>query len=79
MGAWPRRTASRGCWGVVAALVRDAVRANLRMSRRIWLSRSPLPTGMVVLPTRAEEKGALAAVSLLTSLVVDNQLVDVDP
>jgi multicomponent Na+:H+ antiporter subunit E len=57
---------------------RQMVRANLAMSRRIWTPRMPLRSGMVVVPTRFRDEGRLAAVGLLTSVVVDTQLVDVD-
>ena len=54
------------------------VRANVVMARRIWSRRPPPRTGMVVVPTRVRDGGRLGAVGLLTSLVVDNQVVDVD-
>lgn len=57
---------------------RQMVRANLTMSRRIWTPRMPLRSGMIVAPTRFRDDGRLAAVGLLTSVVVDTQLVDVD-
>jgi multicomponent Na+:H+ antiporter subunit E len=57
---------------------RQMVHANLTMSRRIWTPRMPLRSGMVVAPTRFGDEGRLAAVGLLTSVVVDTQLVDVD-
>jgi multicomponent Na+:H+ antiporter subunit E len=55
------------------------VRANLGMAARVWSGRPPPRTGMVVVPTRVHDAGRLGAVGLLTSLVVDNQVVDVDP
>ena len=54
------------------------VRANVVMAARIWSRRPPPRTGMVVVPTQARDGGRLGAVGLLTSLVVDNQVVDVD-
>jgi multicomponent Na+:H+ antiporter subunit E len=54
------------------------VMANLRLSRRIWAPSRPLRSGMVVAATRASSPGGLTAVGLLTSVIVDNQLVDVD-
>jgi multicomponent Na+:H+ antiporter subunit E len=59
----------------VAALV---LRANVRLAWRVWSPHLPLATGMVVVPTRLRGEGAQAAVALITSLVVDNQLVDLD-
>lgn len=54
------------------------VRANLVMARRVWSRRPPPRTGMVVVPTQARGSGRVGTVGLLTSLVVDNQVVDVD-
>ena len=59
------------------ALVRIPV-ANVRLAARIWRPSRPLRSGMVVVPT--EERGdlGLATVGLVTSLIVDNQIVDLD-
>jgi multicomponent Na+:H+ antiporter subunit E len=54
------------------------VRANLSLAVRIWSPRRPLRSGMIIVPTRARTEGELAAVGLITSLIVDNQLVDLD-
>jgi multicomponent Na+:H+ antiporter subunit E len=54
------------------------VTANLRLSRLIWDPRLPLRSGMVVVPTTQRSEGGLTAVGLVTSVVVDNQLVDLD-
>lgn len=54
------------------------VRANISLSRRIWSPSRPLASGMVVVPTRMREDGELAAVGVITSLIVDNQIVDLD-
>lgn len=54
------------------------VMANISLSRRIWSPRLPLRPGMVVVPTLARSDGELTAVGMLTSLVVDNQIVDLD-
>lgn len=77
----PRRLAA-----AVRLLVSAAgriVRANLRLSRLIWDPRlrrpgSPLRTGMVIVPTRYRSAGQLTAVGLITSVIVDNQITDVD-
>jgi multicomponent Na+:H+ antiporter subunit E len=61
-----------------ATAVREVVRANIGLARRIWSPRLRLASGMVIVPTDAQTDGELAAVGLLTSLVVDNQLVDLD-
>ena len=52
--------------------------ANLRLSARIWSPCLPLSSGMVLSATEQRSDGGLATVGLLTSLVVDNQIVDVD-
>lgn len=54
------------------------VLANVQLARRIWHPGRPRASGMVVVPTRMRTEGGVAAVSLLCSLVVDNQVVDVD-
>lgn len=60
------------------AAVRIVV-ANLRLARRIWTPRLPLESGMVVVPTGEHTDGGLTTVALVTSVIVDNQLVDLDP
>jgi multicomponent Na+:H+ antiporter subunit E len=52
--------------------------ANLSLTRRILLPSRPLRSGMVVVATEARSDGEVAATGILTSLVVDNQLVDLD-
>ena len=59
------------------ALVR-IVRANLSLARRIWSPSRPLRTGMIIVETQARTDGELAATGLITSLIVDNQIVDLD-
>ena len=54
------------------------VRANLSLSRRIWTPSRPIRPGMVIVPTEMESDGELAAVGLVSSLIVDNQIVDLD-
>jgi multicomponent Na+:H+ antiporter subunit E len=61
----------------VSALGR-IVRANLSLARRIWTPSLPLRSGMVIVPTEFRSEGGLAAVGLITSVIVDNQLVDLD-
>ena len=80
VGRWtalrPRR------FGALARLVGTCaiciVRANLSLSRRILLPSRPLRSGMIIAPTEASYDGELSATGVLTSLVVDNQLVDLD-
>ncbi len=80
-GPWrllaPRRLAAV-CALVAMAAVR-IVTANLRLSRLIWSPRIPLRSGMVITPTAQRSAAGLTAVGLITSLIVDNQLVDLDP
>ena len=54
------------------------VRANCSLALRIWSPGLPLRSGMLVVPTAARSEGALTAVGLITSVIVDNQLVDLD-
>lgn len=64
------RLALGSAWQIVVA--------NFVIARRIWAPRSRLRTGMIVVPTDARTDGEVAAVGLITSLIVDNQLVDLD-
>ena len=57
---------------------RRVLMANLRLSARIWNPRLPLASGMLILPTAERTDGGLTAVGLITSLIVDNQLTDID-
>jgi multicomponent Na+:H+ antiporter subunit E len=79
-GPWrllrPRALAG-GAWLLLAAAGRVFL-ANLRLSRRIWDPRRPLASGMVITPTREREDWGLAAVGVISSLIVDNQIVDLD-
>ncbi len=62
---------------VGSSLVR-IVRANLSLSRRIWSPSRPLRSGMLIVPTDATSDAELTAVGVVSSLIVDNQLVDLD-
>lgn len=62
---------------VAVSLVR-IVRANLSLARRIWSPSRPLASGMVVIPAGVRSDGALGTLGLVTSLIVDNQIVDLD-
>lgn len=52
------------------------VRANISLAVRIWRPQRPLKSGMVVVPTTLRSDGGLASVGLISSLIVDNQIVD---
>ena len=54
------------------------VKANLTLARIVWRPRLQLATGMVVVPTRMRGDVELAGIAIITSLIVDNQIVDVD-
>ncbi|HEU5271718.1 MAG TPA: Na+/H+ antiporter subunit E [Jatrophihabitans sp.] len=62
---------------VLVCAARIAV-ANLRLARRIWSPSRPLRSGMVVVPTGTAGEAGLVGVGILSSLIVDNQLVDLD-
>ena len=72
----PRRLAAIGAL-TGRALVR-IVFANVRLARRIWDPKLPLSSGMVIAPTETRTDGEVTAVALITSLIVDNQFVDLD-
>ncbi|HZZ97810.1 MAG TPA: Na+/H+ antiporter subunit E, partial [Jatrophihabitantaceae bacterium] len=48
------------------------------LARRIWAPSRPVPSGMVIVPTSARTDRELGSVALITSLIVDNQIVDLD-
>jgi multicomponent Na+:H+ antiporter subunit E len=73
--------APRHLAAVAALLALAACRivvANLRLSALVWNPRRPLRSGMVVVATQERSAGSLTAVGLITSVIVDNQLVDLD-
>jgi multicomponent Na+:H+ antiporter subunit E len=53
--------------------------ANLVLARRVWSPSLPIRTGMLVVPTDLRTDGAVTAVGLLGSVIVDHQLVDLEP
>ncbi len=53
-------------------------RANVGLALRIWAPSRPLHSGMVIVPTEQHTDGGLAATGSITSLIVDNQIVDLD-
>lgn len=79
-GPWrllrPRALAG-GAWLLIAAAGRVLL-ANLRLGRRIWDPRRPLASGMVITPTRERQDWGFAAVGVISSLIVDNQITDLD-
>jgi multicomponent Na+:H+ antiporter subunit E len=71
------RVLAGGVWLLAAAAGRVFL-ANLRLSRRILDPRRPLTSGMVITPTRERTDWGLAAVGVISSLIVDNQITDLD-
>ena len=55
------------------------IRANVGLARRVWSPTLPLRSGMLVFPTKMKSDGGVTAVALVSSVIVDNQLVDVEP
>jgi multicomponent Na+:H+ antiporter subunit E len=53
--------------------------ANLVLARRVWSPSLPIRSGMLVVPTDLRSDGAITAIGLLGSIIVDNQLVDLEP
>jgi multicomponent Na+:H+ antiporter subunit E len=79
VGPWrllePRRLAA--VMSLVTVGLVKIVRANISLAVRIWRPSRPLRSGMVVVPTALCSDGGLASVGLISSLIVDNQIVDV--
>ena len=53
--------------------------ANLVLARRVWSPSLPIRTGMLVVPTDLRSDGGVTAIGLLGSVIVDHQLVDLEP
>lgn len=53
--------------------------ANIELARRVWSPSRPIRTGMLVVPTDLRTDGAVTTVGLLGSIIVDHQLVDLEP
>lgn len=62
---------------IVESAGRIAV-ANVKLAVRIWSPRRPLSSGMVIVPTHERRSGRIAAVGVITSLIVENQITDLD-
>ena len=70
----PRRLA--GLVRTARYVVVSMIGANNSLSRRIWSRSRPLIPGMVIVPTEMKTEGELTTVGVLTSLIVDNQIID---
>lgn len=55
------------------------VSANLVLARRVWSPSLPIRTGMLVIPTDLRSDGGITVIGLLGSIIVDHQLVDIEP
>lgn len=64
--------------GIAAFALTQIVRANAVLAWRVWHRHPYLRSGLVIIPTRMRSDAGLAAVGLLSSLIVDNQIVDID-
>ncbi|MGN6473226.1 MAG: Na+/H+ antiporter subunit E [Mycobacteriales bacterium] len=63
---------------LTAFVLVQIAKANVVLAWRVWQRRPPLRSGLVVTPTRMRSDAGIAAVGLLSSLIVDNQIVDLD-
>ncbi|HEY3868702.1 MAG TPA: Na+/H+ antiporter subunit E [Actinocrinis sp.] len=64
--------------GLAGSAAVRIVRANVSLAARIWAPSRPLRSGMVITPTDQRSDLGLATVALVTSVIVDNQIVDLD-
>lgn len=64
--------------GLAFVALRRVLVANLRLARRVWSPSLPLRSGMVIVPTTQRSELGLTTVGVVSSLIVDNQIVDVD-
>lgn len=71
------RVAGRVAGLLFVGLARVVV-ANVRLARRVWSPSLPLRSGMVIVPTTQRGELGLTTVGIVSSLIVDNQIVDVD-
>jgi multicomponent Na+:H+ antiporter subunit E len=55
------------------------LRANVVLARRVWSPSLPIRSGMLVVPSDLRTDGAVTAIGLLGSIIVDHQLVDLEP
>jgi multicomponent Na+:H+ antiporter subunit E len=67
-----------GLLGLLVTSAGRVVRANVLLAARIWAPSRPLRRGMIIVPAAAADGTQMAATGLITSLIVDNQIVDLD-
>jgi multicomponent Na+:H+ antiporter subunit E len=79
-GPWrlldPRRAGA--CAQLLLSCAMRIVRANVSLARRILAPSRPLRSGMVIVPTEMRTDAGIGATGLITSLIVDNQIIDLD-
>ena len=71
----------RRWWGLarlLAVVTWRIARANITLAYRIWAPARPIASGMITTPTLARTDGEIVTVGLTTSLIVDNQIIDLD-
>jgi multicomponent Na+:H+ antiporter subunit E len=80
VGPWRLLAPVRMFWimRLIGYALVNIVRANVSLARRIWSPSRPLRSGMVVVWSAARTDGEIAATAVITSLIVDNQFVDLD-
>jgi multicomponent Na+:H+ antiporter subunit E len=72
----PRRLAA--VLFLIATSLARVVRANVVLAGRIWAPSRPVRSGMLIVPTAMRSDANIGATGLITSLIVDNQIVDLD-
>jgi len=81
VGIWrlldPRRLIAMAVMAAQSA--GKVVLANVDLARRVWSPSLPLTPGLVIVPTRMRSHAELSAMGVVTSLIVDNQIIDMDP
>lgn len=68
----------RAALALLATAAVRVVGANVKLAARIWSPHRPLSSGMVITTTTQQSALGLTVVGLVSSLIVDNQLVDLD-
>ncbi len=63
---------------VAVLSVARIVWANVVLAWRVWSPSRPIRTGMLVVPAGVSTDGAITAIGLLGSIIVDHQLVDLE-
>ncbi len=53
--------------------------SNVVLARRVWSPSLPIRSGILVVPSDLRSDGAVTAIGLLGSIIVDHQLVDLEP